>query len=88
MLGLFGLAWWRQRPVGVPSVVPEVVRPHVGPDAASGAGETTLPEPLQVTLEPLRLSLTLMNATLAYRLEVANRGAAPIVDLANGAHKI
>ena len=26
-------------------------------------------EPLQVTLEPLRLSLTLMNATLAYRLD-------------------
>ena len=88
VLGLFGLAWWRQRPVGVPSVVPEVVRPHVGPDAASGAGETTLPEPLQVTLEPLRLSLTLMNATLAYRLEVANRGAAPIDELEIGADMI
>jgi hypothetical protein len=45
-------------------------------------------EPLQVALEPLRLSLTLMNATLAYRLEVANRGVAPIVDLRIGADMI
>lgn len=45
-------------------------------------------EPLQVTLEPLRLSLTLMNATLAYRLEIANRGAEPIVGLRIGADMI
>ena len=31
-------------------------------------------EPREVSLEPLRLSLTRMNAALAWRLDVANRG--------------
>ena len=38
-------------------------------------------EPLGLTLEPLRLSLTLMNAALAYRLEVANNGFAALEGL-------
>jgi len=51
-------------------------------------GTVATSEPLQVTLQPLRLSLTLMNATLAYRLEVANAGAEPIVGLKIGADMI
>jgi hypothetical protein len=43
---------------------------------------------LQVSLEPLRLSLTLMNATLAYRLEIVNRGLHPLTALAIGADMI
>jgi len=88
-LGLFGFAGWawlRRRPFAGPAAVPQLERPRLGaapPATPAGAGE-----PLQITLEPLRLSLTLMNATLAYRLEVANRGTAPIVGLAIGADMI
>ena len=48
----------------------------------------TMGEPLEVSLEPLRLSLTLMNAALAWRLEVANRGSAPLTGLTIGADMI
>jgi hypothetical protein len=70
--------------------VPQVERPKLAPAAppATPVPSDSAPEPLQVTLEPLRVSLTLMNATLAYRLEIANRGAAPIVGLAIGADMI
>ena len=37
-----------------------------------------LAEPLALVLEPLRLSLTLMNASLAYRLEITNNGPVPL----------
>jgi hypothetical protein len=36
---------------------------------------------LQVELEPVRLSLTLLNAALSYRLTVTNRAGAPIEGL-------
>ena len=91
-LGLIGFAawaWLRARPISGPSAVPQLERPNLGtapPPAPAAPADAT--EPLQITLEPLRLSLTLMNATLAYRLEVANRGGAPIVGLAIGADMI
>lgn len=34
-----------------------------------------------MTLEPTRMSLTLMNAALAYRLQVTNQGSAPLTGL-------
>jgi hypothetical protein len=93
LIGAAGFAWWRWRQVAVPaSVVPQVERPSLPSASAPAPAPQPVPavpaEPLQVTLEPLRLSLTLMNATLAYRLEVANRGAEPIVGLAIGADMI
>jgi hypothetical protein len=39
-------------------------------------------EPLDVSLEPMRLSLTLMNATLNWRLQISNQAASPLTDLA------
>jgi len=85
-VGLAGWAWLRRRPIAGASAVPQVERPNLAssPPLAGLAAA----EPLQITLEPLRLSLTLMNATLAYRLEVANRGAAAIIGLAIGADMI
>jgi hypothetical protein len=69
--------------------VPQIERPRVGPaPAAPQPAPLVSAEPLQVSLEPLRLSLTLMNATLAYRLELANRGTAPLTGLAIGADMI
>jgi hypothetical protein len=83
---LAGWARLRRRPVAGLSAVPQLERPRLGP--AASAATRAPAEPLQITLEPLRLSLTLMNATLAYRLEVANRGPTPIVGLAIGADMI
>jgi hypothetical protein len=68
--------------------VAQVERPRVAPSPAPRAPDAAPSEPLQVALEPLRLSLTLLNATLSYRLEIANRGAMPIVALEIGADMI
>jgi len=97
-IGFAGWTVWRRRPVSGPVGVPEIERPRLGttppparpvPAAPTSALPEAAPsEPLQVTLEPLRLSLTLMNATLAYRLEIANRGAAPVTGLSVGADMI
>jgi hypothetical protein len=69
-----------QRPFGSVAV-PQIERPRVGPAPAeppAPAMPAAPVEPLQVSLEPLRLSLTLMNATLAYRLALANRATMPL----------
>ena len=66
--------------------MPQLERPQIDPSQSLTAAAPA--EPLQITLEPLRLSLTLMNATLSYRLEVANRVAASIAGLAIGADMI
>lgn len=85
-MGLARWAWQRRGPAVRPSAVPHVERPRL--DQHTPPVSDVPAEPLQITLDPLRLSLTLMNATLAYRLEVANRGAAAIVGLAIGADMI
>ncbi|HYD25879.1 MAG TPA: hypothetical protein VEB68_13895 [Croceibacterium sp.] len=92
--GAGGTAWtvWRRRQRRGALAVPRIERPRLArapvqpsPDEPPAA----MPgEPLQVSLEPLRLSLTLINATLAYRLQVANRGTAPLTGLAIGADMI
>lgn len=86
VIGFAGWAWLWRRPLAGTTAVPQIERPRLGPIPSPASVATA--EPLQITLEPLRLSLTLMNATLAYRLEVANRGSAPIVGLAIGADMI
>lgn len=81
-----------------PKIAPEPASPAPVPQPAPAARVEPQPlptpsfaataEPLQVSLEPLRLSLTLMNAALAYRLEIANRGATPLTGLTIGADMI
>jgi hypothetical protein len=87
-LAFAGWMWLRLRPAVKPPLVVQVERPRLQPAAPVARSEPTAAEPLQVTLEPLRLSLTLMNATLAYRLEISNRGLAPIEALRVGADMI
>jgi hypothetical protein len=70
-----------RRPIG-PVTAPQIERPRLAPSVGRAA------EPLQVSLEPVRLSLTLVNATLAYRLEVTNRGSTVLTGLAIGADMI
>ena len=94
-LGFAAWAWARKRRGSGADAVPEIERPHVvpHPPLAPAPARAPLPvptmgEPLEVSLEPLRLSLTLMNAALAWRLEVANRGSAPLTGLTIGADMI
>ncbi|MFC3173578.1 hypothetical protein ACFOD9_04870 [Novosphingobium bradum] len=65
----------RPRPApaqAVPEPAPDPT-PASAPEAASTAAD-----PLDLVLEPLRFSLTLVNATLRYRLVLANRTPVPL----------
>jgi len=86
LVGLAGAAaWWKWRGAGSTSsqvAVPRIERPRVvaqpvpapAPVPPVPPAPAPAAEPLHLALEPLRLSLTLMNASLSYRLEVSNRG--------------
>jgi len=90
-LGALGLAGWAWRRRGQPAravAVQQIDRPRLTPATPAIPAGPAPGEPLDVTLEPLRLSLTLMTATLAYRLQVANRGSKAIAGLAIGADMI
>lgn len=85
--------WWRaNRPMLRPAAVPTIERPT--PPSERQPTETlqdtappapavpqTTGEALQIALQPRKFGLTLMNATLSYRLEIANRGAEPLSGL-------
>jgi hypothetical protein len=94
LLAAFGFAVWSaRRRAGRPvrADAPPIERPRLKPaePVPPPAPVPVAPiEPLQVSLEPLRLSLTLMNATLAYRLELANRGASALTGVTIGADMI
>jgi hypothetical protein len=89
VLGPLGFVLWagrnRTRRPAATVAVPPIERPRVVPAPALPSVPT---EPLQLSLEPLRLALTLMNATLAYRLELTNRGPAAVTGLTIGADMI
>lgn len=95
--GLAAWAWTRRRSSPERAGIPQVERPTLTPSARPLPGPAVAPapmpapsaaEPLQVSLQPLRLSLTLMNATLNWRLEVSNRGPAPLTGLTVAADMI
>lgn len=98
LLAALALAWLflRQR-IGPerPQQTPVLERPR----AASALSPTPEPEPapivplpprdpLHVTLVPVRLSLTLVNAVLTWEVELANQGNAPLTGLAVAADMI
>ncbi|MCW1381303.1 hypothetical protein OLX02_00560 [Novosphingobium sp. KCTC 2891] len=58
--------------------------PFTPPTPASPLPEPRFAEPLVLTLKATRLSATLVSTTLSYRLVVANRGTAPMTDIAVG----
>jgi hypothetical protein len=97
-----GLWWLRRRsgPVGI-LVVPEIERPRVpptpepAPDLQPELAEAPAPQPLPAEPHPLhigielrKLTLTLMNATLGYRLTLTNAGLEPLEDIAIAADLI
>lgn len=63
-------------PAELPRVPPPPARPAAGP------------VPLSVSLQATRLSATLLNATLQYRLTLINRGDVPLADVAVAADMI
>jgi hypothetical protein len=59
------------------------------PQADAVAAETPAqPHPLHITIELKKLTLTLMNATLGYRLTLTNAGADPLEEIAVAADLI
>lgn len=101
LLALAGaaLAWARRnkrtaQPDFVPPVVP-LPEPEPAPEFAvpapaipAVAFQPEAREPLHFSLEATRLSATLVNATLSYRLTVSNGGHAPLTDIAVGGDMI
>lgn len=94
----FGALWWLRRRIGPlgPVVVPEIERPRVPPapdrvpepsplPAAAVAAEpapAAAEHPLHIGIELRKLTLTMLNATLGYRLTLTNAGDTPLEDIA------
>ena len=91
---LAGGWWWLRRrmlPGGTVLVVPEIEKPRV-PEPEPAAAPEPEPEPvaepplaaaapahpLQITIQPVKLTQTVMNASLSYRLALTNAGEAPL----------
>src|SRR5690606_11035566 len=51
------------------------------PAMADEQDEEASERPLRIALEPARLSVSLLNATLAYRILLTNQGDAPLRDI-------
>lgn len=85
-----GPAWGPKSIAAVPKSPPTSAQAQASPTRRPSPAlpQPTFTEPLQISLEPLRLSLTLMNATLAYRLQVANGGMVALTGLTIGADMI
>jgi hypothetical protein len=62
-----------------PAPLPRIEKPLAAEPA--GAPPAAAPHPLHISIEPSKLALTLMNATLSYRLTLTNRGAEALEDL-------
>lgn len=80
----------RVPPPPEPKAEPEPNSPRLEPAVAAPADApvAAVPYPLHISIEPSKLALTLMNATLSYRLTLTNRGAEPLEDLAVAADLI
>lgn len=97
LLGLLALAGWAWRKRAAPmrreTAAPVVERPRPAPSAAPPPAAATAPapaplDPLQVSLVPVRMSLTLVNAVLTWEAELANHGTAPLAGLTVAADMI
>jgi outer membrane biosynthesis protein TonB len=64
-----------------PEPAPSSPLPEPAVAAPADAPVAAAPHPLYISIEPSKLALTLMNATLSYRLTLTNRGAEPLEDI-------
>jgi hypothetical protein len=74
-------------PAPEPEPEPIATAPEPIPEPAPIAAEAE-PHPLHITIELRKLTLTMMNATLGYRLTLTNAGARPLADIAVAADLI
>ncbi|MGV3555990.1 MAG: hypothetical protein ACO1OD_12125 [Croceibacterium sp.] len=86
---LAGGGWWLRRrmlPGGTVLLVPDIEKPRVpepspepepAPEPALAAAPRAT-HPLAIAIEPLKLTQSVMNATLSYRLSLTNQGEAPL----------
>jgi hypothetical protein len=65
-------------PSPAPEPEPEVATPEPLPPPLPAAPAAAEPHPLHIAIELRKLTLTLMNATLGYRLTLTNAGAEPL----------
>lgn len=78
----------RPRPATTAEPAPEPEAPPAqaplpDPPAAPAVGSVPPPEaPLELSLEPVRMSVTLVNATLHYQVRLTNKSAAPLGPIA------
>jgi hypothetical protein len=75
-------------PIGPPAELPKVAtrkppepEPAPAPAVAADHDEEAPERPLRIALEPARLSVSLLNATLAYRILLTNQGDTPLRDI-------
>ncbi len=64
-----------------PSEAPPVRQPEPAPAMADDHDDHLPERPLRIALEPARLSVSLLNATLSYRILLTNQGDAPLRDI-------
>src|SRR5690606_1750871 len=68
-----------RKPLETPPPTPQ---PEPLPAVADDEDNEELPErPLRIALEPARLSVSLLNATLSYRILLTNLGDVPLRDI-------
>jgi hypothetical protein len=72
-------------PAPEPLAEPVATLPEAAPKPAAPSAE---PHPLHIAIELRKLTLTLMNATLGYRLTLTNGGTEPLEDIAIAADLI
>jgi hypothetical protein len=72
-------------PAPEPAAEPVAASPKAAPSPAAPSAE---PHPLHIAIELRKLTLTLMNASLGYRLTLTNAGAAPLEEIAIAADLI
>jgi hypothetical protein len=72
----------REVPPPAPAPEPIAAAPAPAPEPAPLSAEAEAePHPLHIAIELRKLTLTMMNATLGYRLTLTNAGAEPLADI-------
>lgn len=83
--GVGGWLLWRRRRATGDAVPPVIERPLAREPGAAPTGSAATAPALHIKVEPLKLTRSLMNTSLAYRLTVANRTTRTVGDVRIGA---
>lgn len=81
--GFFAWRYLRGRRTAAAPVAPPIVRPRI-PDGGAPSGERRRLAPLTFTAEAVRVSRSMMNVTLSYRITITNQSNRDMADLVIG----